>query len=58
MMTSDPTPVPSAQMLTDQILHHLTHTQGRGPEFATIFDWRLAVSYTTVSYTHLRAHET
>ncbi|CAM3835268.1 glycogen/starch/alpha-glucan phosphorylase [Paracoccus yeei] len=46
MMTSDPTPVPSAQMLTDQILHHLTHTQGRGPEFATIFDWRLAVSYT------------
>ena len=46
MMTSDPTPLPSAQMLTDQILHHLTHTQGRGPEFATIFDWRLAVSYT------------
>jgi len=33
-------------MLSQQILHHLTHTQGRGPEFATIFDWRLAVSYT------------
>ncbi|WP_046000659.1 glycogen/starch/alpha-glucan phosphorylase [Paracoccus sp. 228] len=36
----------SAQDLRDQILHHLTHTQGRGPEFATVFDWRLAVSYT------------
>lgn len=38
--------LPSAQTLLDQILHHLTYTQGRGPEFATIFDWRLAVSYT------------
>ncbi|MTH77976.1 glycogen/starch/alpha-glucan phosphorylase [Paracoccus aestuariivivens] len=27
-------------------MYHLTHTQGRGPEFATVFDWRLAVSYT------------
>ncbi|MTH34660.1 glycogen/starch/alpha-glucan family phosphorylase [Paracoccus limosus] len=40
------TQLPSAQDLSDQILHHLTHTQGRGPEFATIFDWRLAISYT------------
>lgn len=40
------TPAPTAQDLSDQILHHLTHTQGRGPEFATIFDWRLAISYT------------
>ena len=40
------TQLPSAQSLSDQILHHLTHSQGRGPEFATIFDWRLAVSYT------------
>nr|WP_245155749.1 glycogen/starch/alpha-glucan phosphorylase [Paracoccus ravus] len=38
--------LPSAQDLADQILYHLTHTQGRGPEFATVFDWRLAVSYT------------
>ncbi|WP_304617130.1 glycogen/starch/alpha-glucan phosphorylase [Paracoccus sp. (in: a-proteobacteria)] len=37
---------PTAEALRDQILHHLTHTQGRGPEFATTFDWRLAVSYT------------
>ena len=36
----------TAQDLRDQILHHLTHTQGRGPEFATVFDWRMAVSYT------------
>ncbi|MFN3526501.1 MAG: glycogen phosphorylase, partial [Paracoccus sp. (in: a-proteobacteria)] len=36
----------SAQHLRDQILYHLTHTQGRGPEFATTFDWRLAVSFT------------
>ncbi|WP_347138032.1 glycogen/starch/alpha-glucan phosphorylase [Paracoccus sp. SSK6] len=32
--------------MRDQILHHLTHAQGRGPEFATTFDWRMAVSYT------------
>ena len=38
--------LPTAQDLSEQILHHLTHTQGRGPEFATVFDWRLAVSYT------------
>lgn len=38
--------VPSAQALHDQILHHLTHSQGRGAEFATPFDWRMAVSYT------------
>ncbi|MCZ0960069.1 glycogen/starch/alpha-glucan phosphorylase [Paracoccus benzoatiresistens] len=37
---------PSALHLRDQILHHLTHSQGRGPEFATPFDWRMAVSYT------------
>ena len=37
---------PTAEMLAQQILHHLTHSQGRGPEFATTFDWRLAVSYT------------
>ncbi|WP_228461429.1 glycogen/starch/alpha-glucan phosphorylase [Paracoccus liaowanqingii] len=40
------TQVLTAEDLRDQILHHLTHTQGRGPEFATVFDWRLAVSYT------------
>ncbi|MCF3973223.1 glycogen/starch/alpha-glucan phosphorylase [Paracoccus salsus] len=40
------TQFPSAQDLRDQILYHLTHTQGRGTEFATTFDWRLAVSYT------------
>ncbi|MDP5305839.1 glycogen/starch/alpha-glucan phosphorylase [Paracoccus spongiarum] len=40
------TQLPSAQQLRDQILYHLTHTQGRGSEFATTFDWRLAVSYT------------
>lgn len=40
------TQLPTAESLRDQILHHLTHTQGRGPEFATVFDWRLAVSYT------------
>jgi starch phosphorylase len=38
--------LPSAETLRDQILYHLTHTQGRGEEFATTFDWRLAVSYT------------
>ncbi|MBU3029484.1 glycogen/starch/alpha-glucan phosphorylase [Paracoccus marinaquae] len=37
---------PTAKDLSDQILYHLTHTQGRGTEFATTFDWRLAVSYT------------
>ncbi|MFC3168343.1 MULTISPECIES: glycogen/starch/alpha-glucan phosphorylase [Paracoccus] len=37
---------PTALALRDQILHHLTHSQGRGPEFATTFDWRMAVSYT------------
>ncbi|MFC3628715.1 glycogen/starch/alpha-glucan phosphorylase [Paracoccus angustae] len=37
---------PTALALRDQILHHLTHSQGRGAEFATTFDWRLAVSYT------------
>ncbi|QIR86052.1 glycogen/starch/alpha-glucan phosphorylase [Paracoccus sp. AK26] len=37
--------IPSAQDLHDQILHHLTHSQGRGPEFATPFDWRMAISY-------------
>ncbi|SNR34810.1 glycogen/starch/alpha-glucan phosphorylase [Paracoccus sediminis] len=37
---------PTALALRDQILHHLTHSQGRGAEFATPFDWRLAVSYT------------
>ncbi|MTE00194.1 glycogen/starch/alpha-glucan family phosphorylase [Paracoccus sp. YIM 132242] len=36
---------PTALALRDQILHHLTHSQGRGAEFATTFDWRLAVSY-------------
>ncbi|WP_410216689.1 glycogen/starch/alpha-glucan phosphorylase [Paracoccus sp. (in: a-proteobacteria)] len=36
----------TAQDLRDKIMYHLTHTQGRGPEFATVFDWRLAVSYT------------
>ncbi|MFT4013357.1 MAG: glycogen/starch/alpha-glucan phosphorylase [Paracoccus sp. (in: a-proteobacteria)] len=40
------TQLPSTQTVLDQILHHLTFTQGRGPEFATIFDWRLAISYT------------
>lgn len=40
------THAPSAQDLREKILYHLTHTQGRGPEFATVFDWRLAVSYT------------
>ncbi|WP_090732207.1 glycogen/starch/alpha-glucan phosphorylase [Paracoccus homiensis] len=40
------TQLPSAETLRDQILYHLTHTQGRGEEFATTFDWRLAVSYT------------
>ncbi|MGR3197213.1 MAG: glycogen/starch/alpha-glucan phosphorylase [Paracoccus sp. (in: a-proteobacteria)] len=40
------TQAPSAQDLREKILFHLTHTQGRGPEFATVFDWRLAVSYT------------
>jgi starch phosphorylase len=40
------TQLPTAQDLRDQILYHLTHTQGRGTEFATTFDWRLAVSYT------------
>uniref|UniRef100_UPI003565FE93 glycogen/starch/alpha-glucan phosphorylase n=1 Tax=Paracoccus seriniphilus TaxID=184748 RepID=UPI003565FE93 len=38
--------LPSAQTLQDRILYHLTHTQGRAPEHATTFDWRLAVSYT------------
>ena len=37
--------VPSAQAMHDQILHHLTHSQGRGAEFATPFDWRMAVSF-------------
>ena len=37
--------IPSAQALHDQILHHLTHSQGRGAEFATPFDWRMAVSF-------------
>ncbi len=37
---------PTAPILRDQILHHLTHTQGRAEEFATTFDWRLAVSHT------------
>lgn len=45
-MRPDLTTTPTAAALRDQILHHLTHTQGRGPEFATVFDWRLAVSYT------------
>ena len=45
-MRPDVTQLPSAQELRDQILYHLTHTQGRGEEFATTFDWRLAVSYT------------
>ncbi|MDS9467709.1 glycogen/starch/alpha-glucan phosphorylase [Paracoccus sp. MBLB3053] len=45
-MRPDLTELPSAKSLADQILYHLTHTQGRGPEFATVFDWRLAVSYT------------
>lgn len=39
------TQAPTAQDLRDRILHHLTHSQGRGAEFATPFDWRLAVSY-------------
>ncbi|WP_265501545.1 glycogen/starch/alpha-glucan phosphorylase [Paracoccus beibuensis] len=39
------THAPSAQDLREKILYHLTHTQGRGPEFATVFDWRLAVSF-------------
>ncbi|WP_103173045.1 glycogen/starch/alpha-glucan phosphorylase [Paracoccus sp. SY] len=37
---------PTALALRDQILHHLTHSQGRGAEFATTFDWRMAISYT------------
>ena len=45
-MRPDVTQLPSAQDLRDRILHHLTHTQGRGEEFASTFDWRLAVSYT------------
>ena len=46
MMRPLVTQLPSAETLRDQILYHLTHTQGRGEEFATTFDWRLAVSYT------------
>nr|WP_207100584.1 glycogen/starch/alpha-glucan phosphorylase [Paracoccus shandongensis] len=37
--------LPTASVLRDRILHHLTHSQGRGAEFATTFDWRLAVSF-------------
>ncbi len=40
------TDIPTATDLRDRIMYHLTHTQGRGAEFATVFDWRLAVSFT------------
>ena len=40
------TAAPTAEDLRDRIIYHLTHTQGREPEFATLFDWRLAVSFT------------
>lgn len=40
------TQVLSAQNLRDRIQHHLTHTQGRESDTATVFDWRLAVSHT------------
>ncbi|RNF35197.1 glycogen/starch/alpha-glucan phosphorylase [Paracoccus methylarcula] len=36
----------ASQDLRDRILYHLTRTQGREPEAATVFDWRLAVSHT------------
>ena len=40
------TSTPTAQALHDRILHHLAYSQGRGAEFATTFDWRMAVSHT------------
>ncbi|MFV0385223.1 glycogen/starch/alpha-glucan phosphorylase [Paracoccus sp. (in: a-proteobacteria)] len=36
----------TAEALRDRIAYHLTMTLGREPEYASTFDWRLAVSYT------------
>lgn len=37
--------MPSSDALRDAIVHHLTYTMGKDASHATIFDWRMALSY-------------
>ncbi len=36
---------PSVETLRGDILHHLTYTMGKDPDHASVYDWRMALSF-------------
>ncbi|OOY12372.1 glycogen phosphorylase [Thioclava marina] len=38
------TQLPSAEILRDEILHHITYSMGKDPDHASVYDWRMALS--------------
>ncbi len=38
------TPMPTAESLRDEILHHVTYSMGKDDKHASVYDWRMALS--------------